>query len=731
MASIGTYDHVAQAGQANLAVTGIAGSPTSYTVYDTDGTIVASGTMSGTTVTIPAPNAGTGWEAGWYLLLFTSTSWNTTYGYVADQLQVNVLRSGVANLAPVPAAGTTPAADDANNRGLDLYLHGFTAMGPTRWQIKDTVNPTTYTAGTEQGGNVAKIASNIALEQGAAGYLNPSYADAQRPRPQWVQFPNQFYTVTGYSAGVTSAVAALGPGTGSNVKYFEGLNEPEGQNGRTAAQSAAQYNAFRTAVKAGNSQALAAGPGEVSYSPDGAALGIPLSHFDTFLSTITAGTLDACSVHDYNAYNGDWLVTDGWLGGLRTKLAARGYPSNLPLFISEVGAAGMSDWGLFDPNRGIQWTSILLLTGEQWGIPKENLHWFYDSRLGGDPTASWLKDSTGDLRPYATLFRVYSEELFGTSYSAALNFGTIGNRFFRGNVMRGPSKTTVALLAQGQPTDTVKLAVSDSGPITYVDWRGKTATAAVTGGVVTIPVGSKPVYVRLSASCTVGVADAGNGLSGSPTNLALTATAYTGQPDTLNVNYINDDQWRTGGYLPAPVAGSDIVFMTSQTPDYVELRWGSPTTIGKVLLRQLPPWPNFPSGGADAMLDGKLEAYIGGSWVPVPTVARNHWNDRGVYSNPTRGSFLATIGAQSYRTTFFDQHWCHNIDLSVPVTTTRLRLTCNKSSVGNVTDATAIAGDKFNVLQTLHERLMVSQLAVFAPAGGAVGTSQYAPFRLS
>jgi hypothetical protein len=720
MATLGTYDQTATAGAISFDVASISGGATTYRVLDMAGTEVAAGAVSGSSVSIPAPDEA-GWQSGWYLLLLESEAWDTAHGYVREAIQVTVLRDGVAPMPTVPTIGTQPAAQDPNNRGLDLYMHGFSGIGPTRYQIHDAAAPTVSGPGVDQGGSIAAIAANIALERGAAGYHAASYQDTARPRPVIVTFPNDAHTKDGYAAGVTATVQALGPGTPSNVYYFEGLNEPIGQFGLTAAQCAAQFNTFRAAVKAGHPDALAVGPCEVSLSPNNSSLSPQLATLDTFLSTITPGTLDAFSCHEYNGYNGDWTVTDAWLSGARAVLASHGYPAGLPAFLTENGAAGMLDWGLFDPRRAIAWTASLLLSGERYGFPKEHQLWFYDQHLGGDPVTSWLKETSGDLRPYATFFRVYTEETFGTAYASSLDFGTIGNHFFRGNVMHGDG-TRIVLMAQGNPQDTVTLGNLPAGTVTATTWDGHANSIPVTAGQAVIPIGSLPTYVRIAGTVTPTVVDAGGGVNGNPENIAPVAAIATGYPDDDDPGRMTDEQWRTGGYLPSP----DTVFSSPSVPGHVTLEWDAPVTIDRVLIRQLAPWVNSPPGCASAMLEGNLEYWNGSGWLPCPTVAQAHWDDRGGYLNDTAQSFLGKVGETPCKVSFYDQQWCHNIGLRVPVTTTKIRMRVKRTTVGSIPDYSALVHAPYGLVDLGDQRLVISQIAVLAHDGGPLPT--VAPF---
>lgn len=702
MASTGTYDNLVPAGESPL-IGSIATDAVTYRVYNIRGVLMEEGEV----VAGEAEIAEQG--PGWRIILFEGVTWIGDRGYIKDSLQITFLRAD-DRLPPVPALGTDPCPQDPNNRGIDIYMHAVTGMGPVRWQIRDAANPTVFAGSSDQGGTIATVEENVVTENDA-GWSSPDYADPARPHEQLVHFGTTHQEAAGYSDGVAAAVAALGPGTDANIKIFEGLNEPNGQEGLTHLQSAAQFNTFRAAVKAGNPAALAAGPCEVAYAPTNNVGGFApqMSGFETFLANITPGSLDVATVHNYNSGNGDFLVTDGWIGALRAALVSAGYPADHPLWYTETGFIGMGDWGLFDPIRGCQWTAGLMMTGERWGVPKEHQLWFYDSHLPGGPVTSWLKELSGDLRPFATFFRVYSEEHFGKAFDEALVFGEVADKFYRGNVCRGAGGTCLALMAQGNPEDTVTLEVSDAGPITYSDWEGATSTAPVVAGRVTLPIGDLPIYVRLSAGCSIDVIDVGNGLSGDPNNVALDATVST-RSGALFPERINNDAYGTGGYLAAP----DAVFVSETIPEVVELEWEAPQQIDKVLIRQLAPWINYPAGGASAMVEARLEYWNGSGWLPCPTVERAHWDRVGRYNNDTADSFIGSSGAVPGMISFYDQNWCHNVDLSEPITTTRLRLVVTRTTYGELPDFLSLRQAPYNLASYVSQRLTISQIAVFS-----------------
>lgn len=521
-----------------------------------------------------------------------------------------------------------------------------------------------------------------------------------------------------YSAGVTAAVAALGPGTTVNAEFFEMTNEPQGQFGLSIAQSALQYSIFAAAVHAGNAAAKAVGPCEVSYFPNGAGLGYPISNFVIWLSLITV-PLDGCSGHFYNSRNGNFDATIGIETAFRDALVTAGYASNLPQFRSEVGDVTAYQ-AVYDPRRECQWLASYYLALERVGIDIENTYYFYDASHGFN-YQSWIKNQSGDLRFHAGYFRVRAEERRGKTYSGALDFGPVANHFYLGNVCRGTDGTMVELLAQGNPGDAVTLAVSDTGSITYSDVNGKLFTVEASGGHVGLPAGDTPIYARFSPGCAIA------GINPfSDTNLALEATASVdaGSDPVL----INNGVFETGTYLGA----SDMYFLdeTDALPNWAQLTWDTPQTLSEGLIRQTAPWTNYPAS-VGAMVTGTLQ-YLNDEdeWVNCPTVPGRHWDDDGNYSNDTAASSVMVIqggdngiGSSNWVFSPYDNNWNHRIVFSSPVTTTALRLTVSTSSRGHVPDLAGITNSNFGHFGiSIPESLVVSEFLAFPKGAAAVTT---------
>ena len=638
---------------------------------------VAAAFATSSTVSIPAPNGA--WQPGWYYVVFSDAS-----GNFVDSIQVNVFRDLGILPSPValpPLNTPNPAVGD-----IDLYLRGWAAFGPERFSISQGVDPTVQ--GTGSGQTIAQIEAAIALCRGAAEY--GTNVDQQRPRPLLVNFPNDVVTPsnqTAYAAGVTQVVTAVGPGTPSNVTHFEGLNEP-GSNGLSAAQAAAQFVIFEAAVKAGSPNAVAVGPSDTEHS------------VEPFLTDVGTSLPGAVSCHLYNAWSGDFVVTDAILAGIRKSMSAHGM-DDIGLWCTEAGQIRLGFWNFYmqDPMRQAAWWSQLILTGERYGMPKEHINYYYDQN-NGDPYAAWLKSGDGGMSPQVVLTRVYSEEVFGKAYQSALTFGAIGDKFYRGNVYAGANGAVIALTAQGAVSDSVSLT-GVSAPVIISDWRGRTSVLSPTAGVVRVPVSTLPTYVRLASA--VGV----NAVPVSTSDLALSASASCSS-GTAGVDVVNNGSFGPGSFYGAPV------FNSQKMPEAVTLTWPAAQSIGRVRIRQGAPWSDV--GPTGAMVAGKLEYWNGTTYVPCPTVPGSHWDNAGNYLNSTARSLDTNIGHNSSTTpphcfySQYDQHWCHNVAFTAPVTTTQLRWTVTQASRGHFPDTVdGLCEDNY-----VPETLSVSAICAFS-----------------
>jgi Tol biopolymer transport system component len=261
---------------------------------------------------------------------------------------------------------------------------------------------------------------------------------------------------------------------------------------------ATAYEAYlvRLAVKAGDFDALVAGPAPVSLPVD-----VPTGFFAEF--------------------GGDWCdlissaETDSMPGG------------NLPLGRHALGryvtalhhyGVDLKDrWrtgssgepipnGVLHPRRA-RVRLLHALLWEQHGVPRERNQDAVDRNDGTvwDDRAWWQAED-GTCLPDVALWRTLAMETFGMAYAEPLSFGPIGDAVFLGSVYRGPAGAVVVLVA-GSHIDgaTVTLNVNTTGTLTVSNAFGATISATVLDGRVTVEVGDVPTYVRIPAAATVSV----------------------------------------------------------------------------------------------------------------------------------------------------------------------------------------------------------------------------------
>ena len=151
---------------------------TAYAIRDIYGSVVSSGTVTGTAVTPVAPTGG--WKLGWYRLYFTGPTNDAVFGFSYGSSAFVILKAD-SRFVTAPAANATSnggAADYA-----DLISHAVFMHGPVRWTVEDAVTGTSSGPFSTQG-----VAGGSADETN--WWTNPTYADTVRPRRSLMAFRN-------------------------------------------------------------------------------------------------------------------------------------------------------------------------------------------------------------------------------------------------------------------------------------------------------------------------------------------------------------------------------------------------------------------------------------------------------------------------------------------------------------------------------------------------------------
>ena len=526
---------------------------------------------------------------------------------------------------------------------MDQIMRGVTGMGPQRHPVlPDASKPNEA---------IASLETNIALDK---KYYLPF--DPLRRRALMIAFRNGTEDVNG--------VRRIIDHFRHDVKYWEPRNEPNfGKSG--ADFSLTEMKPFYEAVKSVDPTSKVMGPGVVTIGP---AL---LPWIEDFLKAGGAKYIDVFSFHSYNNVNGDlWLARKSLntLNALLAKYSA----DKLEKWQTEQGYFAAA-YGAYLPRLQGRWTMLQMMVYEQYGIPKEHNHLWYDRSHGFWDFPAWWENEDGSLNPAAALMRVWSEELYGTRFVKAYNFGEPGNKIFVGSLFTGlgqpgkPARQVAAFMGasasqakDGQP-DRITLRVKSGKTLRVVSAFGVMKTLPVQSGRVLLPVPELPVYVELAANQTVEVVPTTWG-----PNLArlsgVTAVAPGSRFHPLDRNIRNDTGKLINGalenwYWTQQKNDHPWISNVQEFPAWVEVRLPKPATVSRVVVYATPPWQ-----GQGSLLDYELQYNVGGRWVTLERV-REPTQTFEVYTPPVR----TTIDS------FYSDRWIFQHQFR-PVRTQRIRL---------------------------------------------------------
>ena len=568
-----------------------------YEVRDYWGAVAASGT-----VPAPVPNGPTMLslptitQPGWYKLYLHQPTAVAPWGDSMGGTMFVIFRQS----ANFPAEPSENAPNNSGGSdGGDEVARGVLGMGPQRHPVSDASQPAAA---------IASLGPAIAQDK---QYYTPF--DPQRSRPLLVAFPNgvgsgnhdqQAANLTGLTQIVTQFH--------QDVKYWEPLNEPNFK------YSPADYvnkelKPFYQTVKSVDPSCKVLGPGVVTVGPGG------LSWIEGFLQAGGAKYMDAFSFHAYNNVNGDLTLARESLDNLNALLTKYGV-GNIEKWQTEQGYFAAC-YGAYQPRLQGRWTMLQMMVYEQYGIPKEHNHLWYDKSHGfWDFPAFWENEdglySYGSFDPAAPLVRVWSEELYGTNFQSAYNLGQTGNKLYLGSLFGGPGKQVAAFQSSGRTDGSLTLNVTGGSSLHVVSAFGVASDLPVTAGQATLPVPEIPVYVELAPGQTIQPVPVDYG-----TNLALTSgtvatTSGNGQ-SPLNAAYPNDiskvingtlENWYYNqGNSDHPWMGND-----ASLPGWVQITLPRPMTISHAVVYAGVPWQNDGS-----LLDYELQYDHNGSWVTL------------------------------------------------------------------------------------------------------------------
>jgi fibronectin type 3 domain-containing protein len=561
-----------------------------------------------------------------------SLSWSstTTPGQI---IPASVLYPTDSSTTPSGLTGNYFIGLTSNDPSEDTVVHDVTGMGPERLNITNPSDPTTAIASVE-----ADIATDDALYVGK---------DAERPTGLLVSFTNGTSDLTDIKTIVTALQG--------QVEYWEGQNEPD-----TGAFSGAGYvpveEAFYNTVKSVNPNLQVLGPAAVSIADDGA--GLPW--IQDFLAAGGGQYINGLSFHGYDTNQGSLYQLREALTGITSLLAQYGL-QNLPLWQTEQGYP-TAIYGSYQPEIQGQWTMLQMMAYEQFGIPKEhNVLWYDDSDGYWDIPDFWQSDD-GSLLPAAALMNSWSQQLYGTTYTEAYNFGSANNLYI-GSLFTGPGKSVAAFMAAGQSNGSITLNVQGGTTLDVVDAFGNETAVPVVNGQVTLSVPEEPVYVDMTPGQTINVVQDSWGpdvalQSGTTASYSGSSASNSGISQIINGVQEN---WYWNGDAPWGTIDD-----TDQGAN-IQITLPQQETLSQVTIFAMPPWQY-----QGTLMDFDLQYFdsSNGQWETLDHVVQQA-DTFGVFTPVDR----TTVDS------YFDNQYIFQNAFS-PVTTQQIRLVINSVSYG-------------------------------------------------
>jgi hypothetical protein len=614
---------------------------------------------------------------GWYKLYVYAKKPDAPAQVPKDPAKAKIL----AEFAPIwgdVAGGTTfvifrddphfpHMPEPAPRNGLgDQVLRAVTGMGPQRY-AGDADKP-------EE--SIKNLSPDVEIDKRMYLPLDPI-----RPRKLFIAFPNG----TKKEEGVRKIIEHFK----ADVRYYEPRNEPNfGASGSQFLEK--ELKPFYALVKSIDPGLKVMGPGTVTIGPGGAGL----RWIEDFLKAGGARCLDAFSFHAYNNVNGDlWL--------------ARKSLDSLTALLRKYGADTLEKWqteqgffacvyGSYQPRLQGRWTMLEMMVFEQYGIPKEHNHLWYDTSHGFWDFPTWFENDDGGLNPAAPLMRVWSEELFAARFEKAYDFGEPGNKLYLGSLFTGPQKQVAAFQSAGSTDGRVELDVRGGAALRVVSAFGAQRQVPVADGRAVLEVPELPVYVELAKGQSIDVVPTawGENLARRP-GVAASSSGAAAHPVDKSID--NDIRKIINGELENwywSQQKNDQPWMSNveKFPAWVELRWPEPVKIGRVVVYAAPPWQ-----WQGSLLDYELQVESGGRWVTIQRV-----------QEPTKTYKVFSPTTRTSVDSFYSDRWIFQHAFPA-ATTSKVRLLVHDVTFGGgATEDVAKAGG-----QTGPHQIMLREVEVY------------------
>jgi hypothetical protein len=554
----------------------------------------------------------------------------------------------------------------------DEVMRGVSGMGPQRHSA-DASKPEDSIKNLER-----EIATDREL------YLP---FDPVRKRVLLIAFPNG---TKGHLDGVKKIVEHFK----GDVTYFEPRNEPNfGASGADFVKN--ELADFYRTVKSVDPALKVLGPGNVTIGPGGAGLGF----IEDFLKADGARYIDGFSFHIYNGINGDLWLARKSLDTL-TALLKKYHAESKELWQTEQGFFACV-YGDYQPHLQARWTMLEMMVFEQYGLPKEHNHLWYDVSHGFWDVPTWWENDDRGFNPALPLMRVWSEELFGTNFSKAYDFGATGNKLYLGSLFAGERKRVAAFMSPGSPDGKVQLHVGgangQAAKLNLVSAFGVESDLPVSGGMATLPVPELPVYVELAEGQTIDVVpqDFGPNLARmAGVNASASGTGvHPVDPKIPNdISKLTNGEFENWYYTQRPAA-QPWMDNTREFPAWVELSFPQPTEIGRVIIYAPAPWQ-----WQGTLVDYELQYDDHGKWTTIEHV-----------QEPLRTFKVLTPATRTKVDSFFSDRHIFQHEFK-PVTTSKIRLLVHNTAFGGgATEEVAKAGG-----QTGPHQIMLQEIEVYA-----------------
>jgi len=636
---------------------------THYQVRDYYGTLVASGEIEGekiegekqAQVSLPAL------PLGWYKISFLGDEDRSRggqgfspgpWGFATGGTTFCVFRADAHfPTLPAPNAPNTATAAYPN----DEVARGALALGPQRHSFTATLpgQPNRFDVATI----VKNLGNDVALDK---TYYLGQWQDSARPRGLLGHFANG---VPGFASGdpdydgLKQIVSTFKDG----IKNWEPRNEPQNGSAADGARYAStEFKPFYDAIKSADSTAQVLAVNTVGIRAN------DLNWLSGFMSAGGDRMTDGFSFHAYNVANGDLALGRQSLDGLKAFLTRYGL-QNVPVWQTEQGYMAVA-YGAFKPRLQGREAMIQRMLFEQYNIPKERDVMWYDRSHGFWEFPVWWENGDTSLTPSAPLMRVYSEEVYGKTWTRGLNFGPSGNNATIGNVFSGG---LVVLMSSGNTQGQVLL--SGAGGVSATDAWGNPVSVSTANGVTSVPVGMLPVYVHGAGANTdavkpnwgpnlcrqPGVSISTNGTGGDLAKLhngSMETWYYTQNGDSVSGP---DAPWNAGLVAPSP-----------EHPIAVEVDFPSVKKVRRVVIYAAPPWQS-----QSTLLDYDLQYFDGANWQTIETV-----------NEPENTEKMWTPIVRCTVDSYFSDRWI--FEHSFPaVSTNKLRLVIRKVTQGGAVNA--------------------------------------------